>query len=190
MTGRSPLAPGAHATNARSERAERKRTAIPSGSFHVREGHIPRIGVPVAEHDQSSLLRARRTATLTRIIRARTRRSALFSAELVADPAWDILLELSLARLEGRTVSIAELVRLSPVGENIVLRWVDKLAQDGWIRAEVDASDARGAQLDLSEKAADAMQKWISEFEGGSGWPGDDRITSLLERIDRGRRDL
>jgi DNA-binding MarR family transcriptional regulator len=139
----------------------------------------------VAEHDQSLLLSAGATDTLKRVIRARNRRSSLFSGELFIDPAWDILLELSLARLEGRGVTTGDLVRLSSVRESIVLRWIDKLVQDGWILPDPEPSGEQGAVLDLSAKAAAGMQKWINELEGRA----DDRITSLLERIDRGRRD-
>jgi len=144
------------------------------------------MGGIVAQHNQPSLVASGVTEMLTRIIRARRRRASLFSAELFADPAWDILLDLSLARLERRSLTAADLVRVSPLNASTVLRWVAKLEQDGWIEAGHDPS-ARGV-LDLSQKGAAAMQIWIDEwFEGQQGRP-DDRVTSLLERIDRGRR--
>jgi len=186
MKGAGPAFRGAGAS-AGSEWTDTGGTAIPFSFVSYFREHFSQIGGPVAEHDQSSLLAAGATDILTRVIRARSRRSTLFSGELFADPAWDILLELSLARLEDRNLTLADLARRSPVHESIVFRWIGKLIRDGWIVPEPDGSEARDAVLDLSAKAATAMQKWINELEGRTGGPGD-RIASLLERIDRGRR--
>ena len=44
----------------------------------------------MAEHNQGALVAAEAAEILARIIRARRRREELLSAELFADPAWDI----------------------------------------------------------------------------------------------------
>jgi DNA-binding MarR family transcriptional regulator len=144
----------------------------------------------VAEYNQRSFVAGDASEILSQTIRARRRRSDFLSGELFADPAWDILLELSLARAQGRAVTVEDLLRSSQVGESTALRWLEKLEQDGWVRRDPDPSDRRRSIVDLSERAAAAMQAWISDLvQSWSGRPDDGTVTSLLERIDRARRD-
>lgn len=144
----------------------------------------------MAEYNQRSFLAGNASEILTQIIRARRRRSDFLAEDLFADPAWDILLELSLARVQDRTSTTTDLVRASQVRESTALRWIDKLEQDGWIRREADAADAKRIWFDLSPRAAAALQGWVSDLvQSWSGRAGDGSVTSLLERIDRGRRD-
>lgn len=147
-------------------------------------------GRTVAEYNQRSFVAGDASEILSQTIRARRRRSDFLSGELFADPAWDILLELSLARAQGRAVTVEDLLRSSQVGESTALRWLEKLEQDGWVRRDPDPSDRRRSIVDLSERAAAAMQAWISDLvQSWSGRPDDGTVTSLLERIDRARRD-
>lgn len=140
----------------------------------------------MAEHDQFSLVRADAADILGRVIGARHSRDRLFGEELFADPAWDILLELSHAHLQRRTVTITHLLKHISASESTLLRWLEKLEQEGWMRRLTDTPGP--APLELSPKGVAAMQKWISAL-AREPWPGGDPITSLLERIDRGRRD-
>ncbi|HET6536469.1 MAG TPA: hypothetical protein VFG41_09835 [Sphingomicrobium sp.] len=58
--------------------------------------------------------RARAAVSITEdhirsILTARRARRAVFGADLFSDPAWDILLELYAAQLEGRSILLADL---------------------------------------------------------------------------------
>ena len=144
----------------------------------------------MAEYNQRSFVAGNASEILRQTIRARRRRSDFLSGGLFADPAWDILLELSLARTEERIVRLDDLLRSSQVRESTILRWLEKLEQDGWVSRTPDPSDSRQCLVDLSQRAAAAMQAWISDLvQSWSGQRDDGSVTSLLERIDRGRRD-
>lgn len=144
----------------------------------------------MAEYNQRSFIAGNASEILTQIIRARRRRADFLSGELFADPAWDILLELSLARAQDRNATTADLVRASQVGESTALRWIEKLENDGWIRRESDSADCTSNLFDLSPKAAAPLQAWIRDLiESWSGGANAGSVISLLERIDRGRRD-
>jgi hypothetical protein len=58
------------------------------------------------------------------IIKKRRLRERFFGAELFADPAWDILLDLKAAGLEGQNVSVSSLCIAAAVPPTTALRWV------------------------------------------------------------------
>lgn len=145
----------------------------------------------MAEHIQGSLVAAETAEILTRIIRARRRREELLSPELFADPAWDILLQLYVGRLTGAAVQAAELALPSSVPESTLGRWIGKLEEDGWIRRMPGPDNAGGARLELSARGAAAMQSWVKDLaENRPERPEDAPVTSLLERIERAKREL
>ena len=142
----------------------------------------------VAEHNQSTLAAADAARLLGRIVRARRKRAELFGEDLFAEPAWDILLELSLARLQTRAVTADLLFASVSVDESTAARWIEKLAQDGWIRRTAARGDKE--LVELSPKAIAVMHSWVSEWiEDHRDRSGDRSVASLLERIERGTRD-
>ena len=87
------------------------------------------------------------------------RRNAAFGPHLFGDPAWDIMLDLYVAGLEGRLVPLVELCG-GRVPTSVVLRWVDALTRDGFVTVG-DASQV-GATVSLSKEAADRMRTVFS----------------------------
>lgn len=69
-----------------------------------------------------------------RIITARRIRDRHLGADLVSDPAWDLLLEAFAAELGGHPITVAQCCRATNVPGSTALRWIDKLEKDGWIR--------------------------------------------------------
>ena len=61
------------------------------------------------------------------VIRARRLRSQFFPPSMFADPAWDMLLDLAAARLEGRAVAVSSLCIASAVPPTTALRWIKTL---------------------------------------------------------------
>ena len=118
----------------------------------------------MAEHKQSPFVAANHAASVTQIIEARRRRNSLFSPDLFADPAWDIMLELFLARLECRTTAASELGYKTNVPMTTSLRWIDKLQTDGWVKRIPDPRDHRRVLLELSDRGADVMHVWLSDW--------------------------
>jgi hypothetical protein len=99
-----------------------------------------------------------------RIIRQRQLRARFFDAELFADPAWDMLLDLTAARAEHTRVSVTSLCIASGVPPTTALRWIGQLTEAGLLKRIEDDSDRRRAFIALSEKAADAIARYFVEL--------------------------
>jgi hypothetical protein len=102
------------------------------------------------------------TATLLRrMIRVRRMREAYFQADLFADPAWDMLLDLTLARMEGRPVAVSSLCIAAAVPPTTALRWIKRLVDDGLFIRHADPLDGRRVFIDLSEAGGLAMMRYL-----------------------------
>lgn len=109
--------------------------------------------------DAGSLERA---ALVREYLRARRLRERILPAELFADPAWDILLDLFAAGLEGKIVSISSACIASAVPPTTALRWLNKLEEMGMVQRTDDAEDARRAYVQITPTAQDAIQHWLA----------------------------
>ncbi len=115
----------------------------------------------------SFVRRARRSPIrelVRKIIRQRQLRSEFLGPELFADPAWDILLDLTAARAEHVRVSVTSLCIASGVPPTTALRWISQMSEAGLLVRVEDESDRRRAFIELSEKAADAMARYFHEL--------------------------
>lgn len=102
------------------------------------------------------------------IIRQRQLRGRFFDADLFADPAWDMLLDLTAARGEGVRVSVTSLCIASGVPPTTALRWISQLVDAGlFVRVE-DVDDRRRAFITLSDSAAEAMARYFGALPAGT----------------------
>lgn len=99
-----------------------------------------------------------------RIIRQRRLRDRYFESELFADPAWDILLDLTAARAEHRRVSVTSLCIAAAVPATTALRWIAQMTEMGILVREQDDEDRRRAFIALSDSAADGMARYFDEL--------------------------
>lgn len=99
-----------------------------------------------------------------RLIRLRRDRDRHFPAELFADPAWDMLLDLTAARMEGVDVPVSSLCVAAGVPTTTALRWIRTLTEAGLLDRRTDAADARRSFVTLSDTAHQAMQAWLRRF--------------------------
>lgn len=104
------------------------------------------------------------SALVRRLLRVRRERDRFFPAELFADPAWDMLLDLTAARLEGKTVPVSSLCIAAAVPTTTALRWVRSLTQAGLLERRVDPTDGRRTYVSLSSNAAAAMFAYLRMF--------------------------
>ena len=104
-------------------------------------------------------------------IRKRQLRARFFDAGLFADPAWDILLDLTAARAEGRRVSVTSLCIASGVPPTTALRWIAQMTEQGLLVREEDLVDRRRAYVALSDSAVEAMAHYF-EAAGSSHGAG------------------
>lgn len=95
------------------------------------------------------------------IIRARRLRENYFPASLFADPAWDMLLDLLAARLEGTPVAVSSLCIASAVPATTALRWIRTLTDRGLLVRVADPRDGRRIFIDLSDQAARTLGAYL-----------------------------
>lgn len=98
-----------------------------------------------------------------RVLRQRQLRARFFDSELFADPAWDMLLDLTAARAEHERVSVTSLCIASGVPCTTALRWISQMVRAGLLQRVEDDADRRRAFITLSDDAADAMARYFAE---------------------------
>lgn len=99
-----------------------------------------------------------------RIIRQRQLRASFFDGDLFADPVWEMLLDLTAARVEHTRVSVTSLCIASGVPPTTALRWIAQMKDIGLIERLEDETDRRRAFITLSDSAADAMARFFVEL--------------------------
>ncbi|MFK3888212.1 hypothetical protein [Sphingomonas sp. NPDC079357] len=96
------------------------------------------------------------------VLRARRLRDRFFGDGLFEDPAWDMLLDLFAARLEGTRVSVSSLCIAAAVAPTTALRWISKLTAARLLVRAPDPQDGRRAFVTLSHEAGDAMHRYVT----------------------------
>lgn len=123
----------------------------PARSYAGYQEAEPNRAQPLASHHVRALLRARRL------------REQLMIADLFADPAWDILLDLMAARLEKAQVSVSSLCIAAAVPPTTALRWIRHLTDIGLLERQADPNDGRRIFIALSDHGAGAVQRWFRD---------------------------
>jgi DNA-binding MarR family transcriptional regulator len=101
---------------------------------------------------------------LRRIIRQRQLRTRYFDSDLFGDPAWDMLLDLAVARAEYTRVSVTSLCIASGVPPTTALRWISEMTKMGLLQRSEDETDRRRAFVTLTDKASDALARYFAEI--------------------------
>lgn len=123
-----------------------------------------------AEPVQSAALLAEHIRVMIRMRRLRDR---FFDADLFADPAWDMLLDLMAARLEGRQVAVSSLCIAAAVPPTTALRWIRAMTDRGLFVRHSDPRDGRRVFIDLADDAATALDRWFGAIQkNGDLLPG------------------
>lgn len=141
-----------------SEEAARIASALASLS----EGELivpvdPQSGENEADEVNAAQVRA--------IIRARRMRDQFFRSEIFADPAFDMLLDLYAARLEGHRVAVSSLCIAAAVPATTALRWIKQLTDRGLFARHADPQDGRRIYIELSDGAARAMGNYLTAVQ-------------------------
>ncbi|MEM1196801.1 MAG: winged helix DNA-binding protein [Pseudomonadota bacterium] len=100
-----------------------------------------------------------------RIIAARHARARFFDAELFADPAWDMMLDLTAAHGEKAQVSVTSLCIAAGVPATTALRWLKQMVESGVFVRVADPNDRRRAFIELSETGLEAMARYFEAIE-------------------------
>ncbi|MEK6638009.1 MAG: MarR family winged helix-turn-helix transcriptional regulator [Pseudomonadota bacterium] len=95
------------------------------------------------------------------ILRLRRLRNNYFSSELFADPAWDMLLDLTAAQLEGEKVAVSSLCIAAAVPPTTALRWIKTMCDAKLFERHADPLDGRRIFIGLSTGASNAMLAYL-----------------------------
>lgn len=102
------------------------------------------------------------SAPVRRLLRQRRLREQFFAAELFADPAWDMLLDLYAARLEGHRVAVSSLCIAAAVPATTALRWIKTMTDAGLFERQADPRDGRRIFIALAAPAIDALDRYFA----------------------------
>lgn len=155
---------------ARQARSRRLRTGAPSSLAPVADSRV--CGDPGAEADsESEGLRLARRLYLIRRCRDRAFGPA---AAVFRDPAWDMMLDLFAARLEGRRTSVSSAAIAACIPQTTAIRLVDQLIDRKLIRRIADENDGRRSLLEMTPMAVDMMWRFLASIGGDPALePGD-----------------
>jgi hypothetical protein len=104
--------------------------------------------------------------------KARRERERLFGSSLFVETGWDILLDLFMARQEGRDVTLSSICETARLAEPAMLRCLAMLIEEGLILRETRSPDPRGNHLILSGRALALMCEYFDHSKAGSGDAG------------------
>lgn len=94
--------------------------------------------------------------------RARSRRNALLGANLVRDPAWDMLLDLLAAYHSGEEICVKTLCVGADVAPTTALRHIDVLEQHGIVERAPHPRDQRRTLVRLRPEPAARLEEAVA----------------------------
>jgi hypothetical protein len=97
---------------------------------------------------------------------ARAKLGTFLDADLFADPARDILLDLFVAGEEGARISISSCCIAAAVPPTTALRWIGMLKKRGLVNETIDPMDGRRKWLSLSPHAREAVRAYVIAVAG------------------------
>ena len=103
-------------------------------------------------------------ATVEAIIRQRALRATHLPGELLADAAWDMLLELMHAELGERRVTASILCKAAAVSTSVGLRWIDVLLSKGLCTRTARTDDPDESFVQLSDEGSKAMRGYFTDL--------------------------
>jgi DNA-binding MarR family transcriptional regulator len=98
-----------------------------------------------------------------RIIQIRHQRRKYLPADLFADPAWDMLLDLLHSELIYKRVSVSSLSLAANVPATTALRWIKLLVEQRLIVRQPDPADGRRVFVELNPDVSKSLRQYFAE---------------------------
>lgn len=95
------------------------------------------------------------------VARSHQSRAKILDPDLFSDPAWDILLDLSLAAFDGKPVPVSSVCAATQAPLSTALRYVRQLTDSGLIRSWRDPNDKRRTLVELQPKTFESMKAYL-----------------------------
>jgi len=102
--------------------------------------------------------------TVRAVIRARRLRSSYFPADLFADPAWDMMLDLLQAEIAQLRVPVSSLCLAADVPATTALRWIKTMVANGLFIRRSDPHDGRRVFVELAPRTSEALRRYFGEI--------------------------
>lgn len=97
-------------------------------------------------------------------IRERRQREQFLPADIFADPAWDMLLDLYAAHYERREVSVSSLCIAAHVPATTALRWIKSMTDHGMFERSCDPDDGRRIFIAIGESTRLAIDGYFDKL--------------------------
>lgn len=96
--------------------------------------------------------------------RSRQRRQRHLPGDLLGEPAWDMLLDLFIAVLQRRRISVSSACMASGVPSTTALRWLGQLERMGLVEREASKNDLRVVLVKLTDRGFKTMVDYYSDL--------------------------
>ena len=100
---------------------------------------------------------------LRSMIRARRMRSSYLPADLFADPAWDMLLDLLQAEIVQHRVPVSSLCIAAAVPATTALRWIKSMTDRGLLVRRDDPHDGRRVFIEMAPATSVSLRRYFTE---------------------------
>lgn len=97
------------------------------------------------------------------MLRARRLRANYMPADLFADPAWDMLLDLLQAEIVQHRVPVSSLCIAAAVPATTALRWIKSMTDRGILRRRDDPHDGRRVFIEMAPDTSAAIRRYFQE---------------------------
>lgn len=111
-------------------------------------------------------------------VRARKMRQELFPGKYFGDPAWDIIVELYVAALSGKTFATSDIGLEAGIPMTTVLRYLALLEQDGIVQRWSDPSDGRRVLVKLTERGTHNLQQIFARPKASAEAEGELKLAA------------
>jgi DNA-binding MarR family transcriptional regulator len=97
------------------------------------------------------------------MIRARRLRATYLPADLFADPAWDMLLDLLQAEIVQHRVPVSSLCIAAAVPATTALRWIKSMTDRGLLVRRDDPHDGRRVFIEMAPATSAGLRRYFQE---------------------------
>jgi FixJ family two-component response regulator len=103
-------------------------------------------------------------AFIRRVLRNEAKRRKLFNGALFGDPAWNMLLDLLSAKLQGHTVPVSSACIASGAPTTTALRLVNRLVEDAVLVRVPDPKDGRRDFLEIDPAVEEQLLAYLRDL--------------------------
>lgn len=99
-----------------------------------------------------------------KLTRVEAARASVIGGKILGDPAWNILLDLLLASLEGRRVAVSSACIVTGVATTTALRLINRMIRDGVLVRVPDEADGRRDYLHIAPDVETALKGYLFDL--------------------------